>query len=165
MTTGFEYEVASAVDAFTRARPELASDPYALPWYLVLGEPGTGRTTALKSQALTWPHGDGPIVLGLPRERCAWWLSGEAVFIEPGREVVGPDRTRGALTALTSELALKRPREPVDGIVLVVNLAELAVAIQLIRGDAEACEHNDENQAIPDLQSPLDGFEDFHSMQ
>ena len=147
MTTGFEYEVASAVDAFTRARPELASDPYALPWYLVLGEPGTGRTTALKSQALTWPHGDGPVVLGLPRERCAWWLSGEAVFIEPGREVVGPDRTRGALTALTSELALQRPREPVDGIVLVVNLAELldrdeasllAYAGELRRGLVEA---------------------------
>ena len=47
----------------------------------------------------------------------------------------------------------------------VVNLAELAVALQLIRGDTETGEHDDENQAIPNLQSPLDGFENFHSMQ
>ncbi len=48
---------------------------------------------------------------------------------------------------------------------LIINLAELAVALQLIRGDAEAREHDNENQAIPDLQTPLDGFENFHSMQ
>ena len=48
---------------------------------------------------------------------------------------------------------------------LIINLAELAVAFQLICGYAKTGEHDDENQAIPDLQTPLDGFENFHSMQ
>jgi hypothetical protein len=32
----------------------------------------------------------------------------------------------------------------------------------LIGGKAEAREHDHENQAIPDLQPPLDGFKNFH---
>ncbi len=47
----------------------------------------------------------------------------------------------------------------------VVYLTELAVALQLIRRETKTRQHNDENQAIPELQTPLDGFENFHSMQ
>jgi hypothetical protein len=38
-------------------------------------------------------------------------------------------------------------------------------ARKLIRREAKSREHDDENQTIPDLQTPLDGFENFHSMQ
>jgi hypothetical protein len=48
---------------------------------------------------------------------------------------------------------------------LIVQMPELAVALELIRGETKTCQHDDENQAIPDLQAPLDGFENFHSMQ
>jgi hypothetical protein len=44
----------------------------------------------------------------------------------------------------------------------VVNPAELPVALKVIRGETEARQHNHEDEAIPDLQPPLDGFECFH---
>jgi hypothetical protein len=47
----------------------------------------------------------------------------------------------------------------------IVNATEQPPAFQLIRGEAEAREHDHENQAIPDLQPPFDGFENVHSMQ
>jgi hypothetical protein len=47
----------------------------------------------------------------------------------------------------------------------IINATEQPPAFQLIRGDAETCEHDHENKAIPDLQPPSDGSENFHSMQ
>jgi hypothetical protein len=49
---------------------------------------------------------------------------------------------------------------------LIVNLAELAVAFQLIGGETESHQHGQEDEAVPELQTPFDGSEDFHrSMQ
>jgi hypothetical protein len=48
---------------------------------------------------------------------------------------------------------------------LIVQMPELPVALKLIRRQTKSRQHTDENQTIPDLQPPLDGFEDFHSMQ
>ena len=47
----------------------------------------------------------------------------------------------------------------------IVNASEQPSALELIGGKAEARQHDHENQAIPDLQTPFDGFENFHSMQ
>ena len=44
----------------------------------------------------------------------------------------------------------------------IINPAELTVALQLIRREAKARQHDHEDEAIPKLQPPLDGFEDFH---
>jgi hypothetical protein len=40
----------------------------------------------------------------------------------------------------------------------IINAAERSPALQLIRRKAEARQHDHENEAIPDLQPPLDGF-------
>ncbi len=44
----------------------------------------------------------------------------------------------------------------------IVNPAKLPPALQLICREAEARQHDHENEAIPDLQTPFDGFEYFH---
>ncbi len=48
---------------------------------------------------------------------------------------------------------------------LCVNKAHLPIVFQLISRDSKSRENQHENQAIPDLQPPFDGFENFHSMQ
>ena len=53
MTNPFVYEVASVSSALARARPDFARDAYVLPWYLVIGEPGSGHSTAIKAMQLT----------------------------------------------------------------------------------------------------------------
>jgi type VI protein secretion system component VasK len=125
MSSPFVYELASAQAAVTRDHPEHPTDPYALPWYLVVGDPGAGRSTAIRSMALTWPQGgDGMMRLNLPQQLCTYWLASEAVFIEPGPSIVGPRREAQRLQELATELRVSRPREPIDGIILVANIAE-----------------------------------------
>jgi hypothetical protein len=49
---------------------------------------------------------------------------------------------------------------------IIVDAAELSAAVELVGGQAKAGQHGHENEAVPDLQLPANGFGDFHySMQ
>jgi type VI protein secretion system component VasK len=122
--SAFTYEIATVQAAVDRLHPGHAKGIYALPWYLVLGEPGSGRSAAIHAMNLTWPQGDGPLRTGLPTQLCTFWLPQEAVFIEPESNVLGPRRNPELLKELCDELLKKRPREPLDGVVLVLSVAE-----------------------------------------
>jgi type VI secretion system protein ImpL len=121
----FSYELASVTAAVHRAHPGHADGAYAVPWYLVVGNPGSGRTAVLHAMNLTWSSGDGPHATGLPQQLCTYWMPKEAVFIEPEASVLGPQRNPAHLTQLAEELRTSRPREPIDGVLLVLSIADL----------------------------------------
>ena len=123
MSGPFVYEIASVHAEVERAT---AGDPkgiYAIPAYLVVGEPGSGRSTAIRSMDLAW-GGEGQVRIGAPQQQCTYWMAKEAFFIEPGHAVLGPQRSPGLLEELCAELRRSRPREPIDGVIVVLNVAE-----------------------------------------
>jgi type VI secretion system protein ImpL len=122
--SAFTYELATVTAAVLRAYPGHPEGAYAIPWYLVVGNPGSGRSTALHAMNLTWQGSDGPLTTGLPQQLCTFWMPKEAVFIEPEATVLGAGRQPDQLKMLCEELRVSRPREPVDGILLVVNIAD-----------------------------------------
>lgn len=124
--SAFATELGSVVSVIERALPNGDKGAYALPWYLVLGDPGAGRSTAIRAMNLGWPGGDGTLKLGLAQQLCTYWMANEAIFIEPEAGVVGPRRQPEALRALCDQLRERRPREPIDGILLVLSLATIA---------------------------------------
>ncbi|MEZ4310688.1 MAG: type VI secretion protein IcmF/TssM N-terminal domain-containing protein [Polyangiaceae bacterium] len=126
MSTVFVYEIAAVNAAVQRMKPGDPKGIYAIPFYLVIGEPGAGRSTALRAMQLTWPEGDGRVNTGLPQQYCTYWMAQEAVFIEPQKQVVGPERDPPALGMLCNELKTARPREALDGVLLVMNVGEFA---------------------------------------
>lgn len=120
-------EIAAAVAAASRVRPD-GDGPYALPWYLAIGEPGAGRSTVLRSLALTWPLGEGPHRLGASQQMASWWVTGEAVICEPEAPLVGPQASREALRDFAAALRDARPREAVDGVLLFIATTDLVDA-------------------------------------
>lgn len=126
MNTPFVYEIAAVHSAVQQLKPGDPKGIYAIPFYLVLGQPGSGRSHALRAMNLTWPNGDGTVRTGLPQQYCTYWTAQEAVFIEPGSQVIGPQRDRPALGMLCTELKTARPREAIDGVILVLSVAEFA---------------------------------------
>ncbi|APR85323.1 IcmF-related protein [Minicystis rosea] len=122
--SAFTYEIASVIAAVEKRHPGHEEGSYALPWYLVVGNPGSGRSTALHAMSLTWEGNDGPFQTGAPAPLCTYWMPKEAVFIEPEATVLGPARQPGHLTELCKELCVVRPREPIDGIIVLVNIAD-----------------------------------------
>ncbi len=60
------------------------------------------------------------------------------------------------------QCSAKNIRAPIQ---FVINATKNLAAFELKRGETKTREHEHEDQAIPDLQPPFDGFENFHSMQ
>ncbi|MEN8668482.1 MAG: type VI secretion system membrane subunit TssM, partial [Ketobacter sp.] len=59
---------------------------YQLPWYIIIGPPGSGKTTALVNSGLEFPLADthGKNALGGVggTRNCDWWFTNEAVMID-----------------------------------------------------------------------------------
>lgn len=121
----FRQEIQAVHDAVARMRPGHAKGIYAVPWYMVVGDPGTGRTTMIRSMNLTWPDGDPALKLGLSSQLCDWWMAEEAIFLEPQKTVLGNRRDPNALKAMCEDLRKKRPREPIDGVVLLLRIGDI----------------------------------------
>ena len=59
---------------------------YDLPWYVFIGAPGSGKTTALLNSGLKFPL-DQRVRQGASRgvggtRNCDWWFTDEAVFLD-----------------------------------------------------------------------------------
>ena len=119
---------------------------YELPWYMIIGTPGAGKTTAILNSGLDFPLAEQMGVASLPGAggtiNCDWWFTNEAVLIDTaGRysdqneqgnadaAAVNAAEWRGFLGALRKH----RTRAPINGVILTVSAAEL---LERPEGDA-----------------------------
>ncbi len=108
---------------------------YVLPWYLVIGESGSGKTTSLASARLASPFADANRDSGLSGTRnCDWWFFEEAIVLDTaGRYSVPIDgeKDRDEWQKLLALLVKYRRREPLNGLILAV------AADRLLTGERE----------------------------
>ncbi|WP_448189196.1 type VI secretion system membrane subunit TssM [Azospirillum sp. sgz301742] len=107
---------------------------YQLPWYLVIGAPGSGKTTALSSAGLGFPvdgQAQGLPLTGVGGTRHGdWWFTERAVLIDTAGRYTTQD-SRHAVDSrvwagLLEILKEHRPRQPINGVLMTVSLADLA---------------------------------------
>ncbi|WP_455810990.1 type VI secretion system membrane subunit TssM [Pseudomonas graminis] len=106
---------------------------YQLPWYLIVGAPGAGKTTALINSGLDFPLSDAmgkSALRGIGGTRhCDWWFTEEAVLLDTaGRYTLQESqRTRDASEWQTFITLLKRyrPRQPINGVIMTISVADL----------------------------------------
>jgi len=113
----------------------LSGRPYVdqLPWYILIGAPGAGKTTALINSGLEFPLAKAvgaPVVQGVGGTRnCDWWFTSEAVLIDTAGRYTTHDSDRAAdRTAWLGFLALLqryRPRRPINGVLLTLSVSDL----------------------------------------
>jgi type VI secretion system protein ImpL len=106
---------------------------YELPWYLFIGAPGAGKTTALVNSGLEFPlaekFGAGAI-RGIGGTRnCDWWFTDQAVLIDTAGRYTTQDshaqEDKGAWEGFLGLLKKARPRRPLNGVFLTVSVADL----------------------------------------
>ena len=106
---------------------------YQLPWYLIIGPPGCGKTTALVNSGLRFPlaeHlGQDPIQGVGGTRNCDWWFTDQAVLLDTaGRYTTQDSYTTVDSAAWLGFLALlkrHRPRRPINGVLVAVSLSDL----------------------------------------
>jgi type VI secretion system protein ImpL len=106
---------------------------YELPWYIFIGAPGSGKTTALLNAGLTFPLAEkmgAGAVRGVGGTRnCDWWFTDEAVLVDTAGRYTTQESDRSAdAAAWDGFLALlrkARPRRPINGVLLTVNVQDL----------------------------------------
>jgi len=121
---------------------------YDLPWYVLIGPPGSGKTTALVNSGLEFPLAEGSAakagaVKGVGGTRyCDWWFTEDAVLIDTaGRYTTQDSDTRADPKSWLSFLDLlkrSRPRQPINGVIVAISLEDL-----LITDAAELTKHAD----------------------
>jgi len=98
---------------------------YVLPWYLVIGESGAGKTTAIKSSRLTSPLTEIASTPGISSTRnCDWWFFEEAIILDTaGRYTIPVDEgaDKEEWEKFLTLLARYRKKEPVNGLIVVVS--------------------------------------------
>ncbi|CDS48402.1 IcmF-related protein [Polaromonas sp. CG9_12] len=106
---------------------------YELPWYVIIGAPGSGKTTALLNSGLNFPLSSTMgehSVRGIGGTRnCDWWFTDEAVLIDTaGRYTTQTSDAETDAKAWEGFLGLlkrSRPRQPVSGVLVTVSVSDL----------------------------------------
>ncbi|MBL1275608.1 MAG: hypothetical protein COB30_005945 [Ectothiorhodospiraceae bacterium] len=118
-----------ALTTLKKSQLKLKGNPlYVLPWYMVIGKPRSGKSTALKNAKLLLPEIDLPKQTEGSTLNLAWWLYEEAIVIDTaGRYAVPDDETRDRKEwgTLLGMLARHKQKEPINGLVVVVTADRL----------------------------------------
>ncbi|MDQ7998138.1 MAG: type VI secretion system membrane subunit TssM [Luteibacter sp.] len=110
---------------------------YELPWYMIIGSPGAGKTTALLNAGLQFPlaRQEGPAPKRMVFRSAGgtlnsdWWFTNEAVLIDTaGRYTTqesNPVTDAAEWHGFLGLLRKHRTRAPLNGVIVVLDAAEL----------------------------------------
>ena len=102
---------------------------YQLPWYIIIGPPGSGKTTALINSGLRFPLGAGKVRGVGGTRNCDWWFTDEAVLLDTAGRYTTQDSheevDRAAWRGFLDLLKKHRRRRPINGAFVAISLADL----------------------------------------
>jgi type VI secretion system protein ImpL len=128
-----------------------------LPWYVIIGPPGSGKTTAIRSSGLKFPFGKSGAVRGVGGTRnCDWWMTNDAILLDTAGRWSTEDDDKDEWLAFLDLLKRTRPKKPINGVIVAVSVTELQGDADGIATLAEALrERVDEVLARLDMVLPV----------
>ncbi len=108
---------------------------YELPWYVIIGPPGAGKTTALVNSGLNFPlaktTGSASIGGVGGTRNCDWWFTNDAVLIDTAGRYTTQDSEESEDNAgwlgFLKMLKKHRKRQPINGAIVAVSLSDLSL--------------------------------------
>jgi type VI secretion system protein ImpL len=120
---------------------------YELPWYVMIGPPGAGKTTAIVNSGLKFPlveeFGSASIGGVGGTRNCDWWFTDNAVMIDTAgryttQESDAEADNQGWLNFL-GLLKKHRKRQPINGAIIAISLSDLSLQDEVTQaGHAKA---------------------------
>ncbi len=109
---------------------------YEQPWYIIIGPPGAGKTTALLNAGLKFPlaaeMGQGAVAGVGGTRLCDWWFTEEAVLIDTAGRYTTQDSDasvdKAGWEGFLDMLKRTRERQALNGVLIAISLADIAAA-------------------------------------
>lgn len=106
---------------------------YEVPWYIIIGPPGSGKTTALINSGLKFPlakESGSAAIQGIGGTRnCDWWFTDQGIIIDTAGRYTTQDSHKELDSSAWRDflLLLKkfRKRRPINGVFVSVSIQEL----------------------------------------
>ena len=101
---------------------------YDLPWYMLIGEPQSGKSTTLKNSGLEFPVGTEALSGAGGTRNCDWWFTNEAVILDTAGRFTFQEKNAPDAEEWTGFLKLlKKNRNacPINGVVLTIPCTSL----------------------------------------
>ncbi|MBX3407663.1 MAG: hypothetical protein KF869_12965 [Phycisphaeraceae bacterium] len=97
---------------------------YSVPWYVLVGEPGSGKTEAVRHCGVGFPPGLHEELQGAGGTlNMSWWFTNQAVILDTAGRLLFEDVEPGSTSEWQEFLKLlkrSRPNCPVNGLLLVI---------------------------------------------
>ena len=109
---------------------------YEQPWYVIIGPPGAGKTTALLNSGLRFPlaaeMGEAAVAGFGGTRLCDWWFTDDAVLIDTAGRYTTQDSNavvdRAGWQTFLDLLKRTRPRQPLNGVIVAIAITDIAHA-------------------------------------
>jgi type VI secretion system protein ImpL len=129
---------------------------YELPWYMVIGNPAAGKSTAVVQSGLKFPFTDksGTVIQGIGGTRnCDWFFTTEGILLDTAGRYSVHEEDRSEWLGFLSLLKKHRSKAPINGIVIAASVADLTssrpeAAIQLAKNLRQRVQELTENLEI-----------------
>jgi type VI secretion system IcmF/VasK family protein len=100
---------------------------YTLPWYVIIGPPGSGKTTALQESGLNFPAIQGGAkVRGIGGTRnCDWWFTEDGILLDTAGRYTTVAEDQEEWLSFLEMIRTSRKTKPINGAIVAVSIDDL----------------------------------------
>jgi len=131
-------EVEELTEAFDKAVASLKTSRlaqgksalYALPWYMIIGPPAVGKSTALLHSGLKFPFTTGDKKVGKVKgvggtRNCDWWFSDQAILLDTAGRYASEEDDVEEWLGFLRLLKRYRRKRPLNGLIVATAVSDL----------------------------------------
>ncbi len=136
---------------------------YDLPWYIVIGNPAAGKSSAVLNSGLQFPFAEknDAVVHGIGGTRnCDWFFTTEGILLDTAGRYSVHEEDRTEWLGFLNLLKRYRPKAPINGIIVTASIAELTSS----RPDATINLARSLRQRVQELTEKLEVFAPVYVM-
>jgi type VI secretion system protein ImpL len=101
---------------------------YELPWYMIIGNPAAGKSTAIANSGLQFPlaNKDGKTIYGVGGTRnCDWFFTSDGIVLDTAGRYSVNENDHDEWFGFLDLLKKHRARAPINGIIIAASIGEL----------------------------------------
>ncbi len=99
---------------------------YELPWYMIIGNPAAGKSSAIARSGLSFPIPGNKALQGVGGTRnCDWFFTTDGILLDTAGRYSVQDDDREEWFSFLDLLKKHRNKAPINGILIAVSVAEL----------------------------------------